>query len=298
MDDVDRGWRVRPLAARDHDRWRELYAAYAAFYRVGQSDEQAERTWRWLHDPTNPVEGLVVEDAAGTVVGLAHVRPFPRPLSATVGGFLDDLYVDEPARGTGAVDALLQALRERAAERGWSVVRWITADDNARARAKYDQVAARTSWVTYDLQPGPPPPTTAAAAPTSLHVAQHVRCSAQAAYDVASHPANLAVWAAGLGGPVVRVDGQWRVSTPDGDVVLEWTPPNGYGVLDHTVVLPDGRRVHIPMRVLPDGDGCEVVLTLRRQMWMTDDDLERDAAAVRRDLATLRDFLEAAAVRG
>ena len=146
-------WQVRPLTAGDHDRWRALYAAYAAFYRVEQSEEQAERTWGWLLDPAHEVEGLVVVDEDGRVAGLAHVRPFARPLSATVGGFLDDLYVDEPARGTGAVDALLQALRARAAERRWSVVRWITAEDNARARAKYDQVAERTRWVTYDMPP-------------------------------------------------------------------------------------------------------------------------------------------------
>ncbi|WP_235438754.1 hypothetical protein [Streptomyces yangpuensis] len=48
----------------------------------------------------------------------------------------------------------LGALRGLAAERGWSVVRWITADDNHRARAKYDQVATRTMWVTYDMAPG------------------------------------------------------------------------------------------------------------------------------------------------
>ena len=154
MADTHGTWRVRPLTAGDHDRWRVLYAAYAAFYRVEQSDEQAERTWGWLLDPAHEVEGLVVEDDAGRVVGLAHGRPFARPLSATVGGFLDDLYVDEPARGTGAVDALLRALRERAHERGWSVVRWITAEDNARARAKYDQVAVATAWVTYDMPPG------------------------------------------------------------------------------------------------------------------------------------------------
>ena len=156
MDDLRASWRVRPLTADDHERWRALYAAYAAFYRVEQTDEQAERTWGWLLDPAHEVEGLVVVDEAGNVAGLAHVRPFARPLSATVGGFLDDLHVEERARGTGAVDALLQALQELAVERGWSVVRWITADDNYRARAKYDQVAVRTTRVTYDMPPGRP----------------------------------------------------------------------------------------------------------------------------------------------
>jgi hypothetical protein len=34
------------------------------------------------------------------------------------------------------------------------VIRWITADDNYRARAKYDQLASRTPWITYDMQTG------------------------------------------------------------------------------------------------------------------------------------------------
>ena len=147
---------MRPVAADDHDRWRELYGDYARFYRSEQTDEQAERTWGWLLDPDSEVEGLVAVDESGRIGGLAHVRPFARPLTATVGGFLDDLHVDQQARGTGAVDALLQALRARAVERGWSVVRWITADDNYRARGKYDQVAVRTTWITYDMAPTPP----------------------------------------------------------------------------------------------------------------------------------------------
>ena len=40
-----------------------------------------------------------------------------------------------------------------ARERGWSVVRWITADDNYRGRGVYDRVAKRTMWITYDRTP-------------------------------------------------------------------------------------------------------------------------------------------------
>ncbi|MEU3609888.1 GNAT family N-acetyltransferase [Streptomyces sp. NPDC035033] len=146
--------KVRAVRAEDFPQWRALYRGYADFYGVEQTEEMALRVWSWVNDPGHEVGALVAEDGEGRLVGLAHYRPFARPLSATVGGFLDDLFVDPASRGSGAADLLLAALREVAAERGWSVVRWITADDNHRARAKYDQVATRTMWVTYDMAPG------------------------------------------------------------------------------------------------------------------------------------------------
>ncbi|GGU97782.1 N-acetyltransferase [Streptomyces litmocidini] len=145
---------VRQVREGDFDRWRALYRGYADFYRVEQSEEAARLAWSWIHDPAHEVEGLVAEAADGRLVGLAHFRPFARPLSASVGGWLDDLFVDPADRGSGVADLLLDALRGIGAERGWSVVRWITADDNHRARSKYDQVATRTMWVTYDMPPG------------------------------------------------------------------------------------------------------------------------------------------------
>ncbi|MFF3018905.1 GNAT family N-acetyltransferase [Streptomyces sp. NPDC057939] len=145
---------VRAVRPEDFPQWRALYRGYADFYRVEQTEEAARTVWEWVNDPDHEVEARVAEDADGRLLGLAHYRPFARPLSATVGGFLDDLFVAPEHRGSGAADLLLAALREIAAERGWSVVRWITADDNHRARSKYDQVAARTMWVTYDMAPG------------------------------------------------------------------------------------------------------------------------------------------------
>mgnify|MGYP002718373115 CR=1 FL=1 len=48
---------------------------------------------------------------------------------------------------------LLAELARIAADRGWTLTRWITRDDNYRARGLYDQVAARTDWITYDMPP-------------------------------------------------------------------------------------------------------------------------------------------------
>jgi GNAT superfamily N-acetyltransferase len=135
--------------------WRELYRAYADFYQEDVSDAQLDRTWSWITDPGHEVKALLVRDASGTAVGLAHYRPYFRPLAAAVAGHLDDLFVTPAARGTGAADELLEALRTIARDRGWSKIRWVTADDNHRARSKYDQVAERTMWVTYDMQVPP-----------------------------------------------------------------------------------------------------------------------------------------------
>ncbi len=146
---------IRPMEAHDIDAWRALYQAYAAFYQEPQTDEHMQRVWSWLMDPEHELKAAAAVDDDGRLVGFAHFRPYTRPLGASVGCFLDDLFVSPDARGSGAADALLEHLRSLARENGWSVVRWITADDNYRARAKYDQHAIRTMWITYDMSPQP-----------------------------------------------------------------------------------------------------------------------------------------------
>ena len=144
--------RIVPLQPRHRADWERLYAGYAGFYRVIQTPEMREKVWGWIHDPAHEVQAFVAEDEAGRAVGLAHYRPFARPLSATVGGFLDDLFVDPAMRGRRVADALIEAVAEEGRRRGWSVIRWITADDNYRGRAVYDRVAEKTRWLTYEIK--------------------------------------------------------------------------------------------------------------------------------------------------
>lgn len=142
---------IRAVQPGDRQEWDGLYAGYAAFYKVTQTPEMRDTVWGWLHDPGHATEGLVAEDG-GRLLGLAHFRAFARPLSASTGGFLDDLFVDPAARGSGAAEALLTALSAIGSARDWTVIRWITADDNYRARGLYDRLADRTKWITYDIR--------------------------------------------------------------------------------------------------------------------------------------------------
>jgi len=143
---------VRPVRENDRTAWDELYRGYAAFYKVAQSNEMRDTVWSWLHDASAVSEGLVAETGNGKLIGLTHFRPFARPLTATTGGFLDDLFVSPDARGQGVADALIESVRAIASKRGWSIVRWITAEDNYRGRGVYDRVALKTSWITYDIK--------------------------------------------------------------------------------------------------------------------------------------------------
>jgi hypothetical protein len=112
-------------------------------------------------------------------------------------------------------------------------------------------------------------------------------------YAYASDPANLPEWAPGLGSSVEQVDGRWFVETTDGRVGVAFAPPNDHGVLDHEVTLPTGDVVYNPMRVVADGDGCEVVFSLRRLPDMSDQDFDRDTGLVQADLTRLKQLLEA-----
>ncbi|MBP2705051.1 SRPBCC family protein [Microbispora sp. RL4-1S] len=127
----------------------------------------------------------------------------------------------------------------------------------------------------------------------SRHISEWINRNATDVYEYVSSPANLPKWAPGLGDSVENVEGQWFVETPSGRVGFAFVEPNEYGVLDHNVTLPSGAVVYNPMRVIPDGDGCEVVFTLRRLPDMSDEDFARDAGLVQADLTRLKRVLEA-----
>lgn len=127
----------------------------------------------------------------------------------------------------------------------------------------------------------------------SRHIGVAIDRPASEVYEFAADPRNLPRWAAGLAGSEPEYDGeQWSTDSPMGRVVFRFAPRNQLGVLDHDVTLPTGETVSNPLRVIPDGDGCEVVFTLRRRPGMTDAEFESDAAAVAEDLDTLKALLE------
>ncbi len=126
----------------------------------------------------------------------------------------------------------------------------------------------------------------------SLHLAVVIDQPADVVAAYAADPANLPEWAAGLASGVREEDGRWFAESPMGPVEVAFVEANPFGVLDHDVVLPDGSRVRNPVRVLPYGDGAEIVFTLRREDGVDEAAFAADAEAVLRDLERLKRILE------
>jgi hypothetical protein len=127
----------------------------------------------------------------------------------------------------------------------------------------------------------------------SRQITESIDRPATEVYDYAADPAHLPEWAPGLGSSVENVDGRWFVETPAGPAGLAFVERNEFGVLDHEVTLPSGDVIYNPMRVVPNGGGCEVVFSLRRLPGVSSEDFKRDAGLVQADLTRLKHVLEA-----
>jgi hypothetical protein len=111
-------------------------------------------------------------------------------------------------------------------------------------------------------------------------------------YQFASNPENLPMWVRSFCLSVNKSGDDWFMETPTGQVGIRFVPANEFGVLDHVVTLPDGRSILNPMRVIPNGDGSEVLFTLFQLPEMSDEQFTQDAGMVEADLKSLKDVLE------
>ena len=126
----------------------------------------------------------------------------------------------------------------------------------------------------------------------SRTVSVSIDCPPPRVYDFVADPANLPRWAAGLGGAVSKVDDEWIVQTSSGPMGIRFVERNDLGVLDHRVALASGEEILVPMRVVPNGTGSEVLVTVFRLPGMSAGTFARDVTLVERDLKTLKRTLE------
>jgi len=138
---------IGPLQASERQAWEKLARGYKDFYETVLPDKDYDRAWsRLLSD--RDIHGLGAR-LDGRLVGIAHYLLHLNVWSDDV-CYLQDLFVEESVRGRGAARALIEAVADRARQRGASRFYWQTKQDNARARTLYDKVALFRGFIRYD----------------------------------------------------------------------------------------------------------------------------------------------------
>lgn len=144
---------IAPIASDEFEELLPLIAAYQRFYKVAEIDDERNRGFfRRFLGPSE--DGLLLgARSEGRLLGYACLYWHFSSLEATECVLMNDLFVDETARGQGVGRALIEATADVARERGVPFVEWSTAPDNKTAQRLYDSTGAeRSEWFSYELR--------------------------------------------------------------------------------------------------------------------------------------------------
>lgn len=142
--------KIRPLRPEDETDWRRLWSGYLAFYQTSVPEAVYRSTFaRLLGDDPRDFSALVAE-VDGRLVGLTHFLFHRHCWKVEDVCYLQDLYVDPEARGTGLGRALIEAVYARADAAGAPAVYWLTQEFNHEARLLYDRIAKVSPFIRYN----------------------------------------------------------------------------------------------------------------------------------------------------
>src|SRR3954469_23378327 len=133
-----------------------LMVAYCEFYGAAPgADSLLALSRTLLADPEGQgVQLIARRRERGPALGFATLYWTWSTLRAARVAVMNDLFVVPEARGSGVGEALIEACRERARERGMSRLEWRTAPSNLPAQRLYERVGAqRSEWIDYGLDP-------------------------------------------------------------------------------------------------------------------------------------------------
>ena len=110
-------------------------------------------------------------------------------------------------------------------------------------------------------------------------------------------PKNYPRWAAVEGGMAQLRANEWLTRTAFGDRIVRFTEPNAYGVLDHALYAKGEEPLVMPMRVVANGGGTDLMFLFIRRDDMSDEQFKSTIEWVTTDLLTLRSLLETPTIR-
>jgi hypothetical protein len=113
-------------------------------------------------------------------------------------------------------------------------------------------------------------------------------------YTFLADPRNYPKWAAVIESTFRQIGpSEWEAETEFGPRLIRFSARNEFGVLDHAVYRRGDEPLMMPLRVVANGDGCELVFIFYRRPGTTDEQYRSAIEWVTTDFLTLRTLLEA-----
>jgi hypothetical protein len=113
-------------------------------------------------------------------------------------------------------------------------------------------------------------------------------------YDFLAEPMNFPTWASNLGDTFEQInETDWATKTRNGRTILRFARRNGFGVLDHAVFAEGETPVTIPMRLVRNEGGTQLIYTLFQAPGMDDAAFRSEAEWITSDFNALKAMLEA-----
>jgi len=129
-----------------------LIAGYQRFYLAKPDDDRNQAFFHRFIEPSD--EGILLGAwVDGRLVGFSTIYWTHSSTRAADIGLMNDLFVAEDVRGSGAGRALIRASAEAARAAGMASLEWYTATDNDVAQRLYDSIpeVRRSAWLAYEI---------------------------------------------------------------------------------------------------------------------------------------------------
>ncbi len=139
---------TRPLEPKDYDAWLPLWDGN----NLGTRDDAVTKnTWARLTDRRDTQVNGLCAYMGDQMVGIVHYILHPTTGQLNPVCYMQDVYVDPAHRRKGVGKRLVEEVTKIGSAEKWGRMYWLTQNDNAEAKAMYENFGIKLDFTFYVL---------------------------------------------------------------------------------------------------------------------------------------------------
>lgn len=120
----------------------------------------------------------------------------------------------------------------------------------------------------------------------------YIDCDAHKVFKFTSNLENLPKWGSSVCKTVKKTDSGYMCESPMGEKKIRTVTDGKLGVIDQYLSLSRSDELMMPIRVIPNGSGAEVLCTMFQHSDLSDEKYEEQLSSMQMELDRLKDLME------